>query len=195
MPETSLKSLLSRAQSDLQRLEFLGDAVLGAAVAEALYRRFADASEAELTLMRAELVSTTALAELARQHGLDEDASGGQTTDKGLADRLEAAVGMLFVEEGYRSCLQHLLDWLQPVLAELDLDTDYRHPKTQLQERLMAHGCQLPDYSTQVLDDGRVEVNCSLSWQGQKHRASAIADNARQAGRLVAEQALKMLDG
>ena len=96
-----LKSALthrSASKDHNERLEFLGDAALGLAVAEALYARFTDASEADLTLMRVELVRGSTLALVAREIdlgsylslGAGERKSGGRNRDSILADALEA---------------------------------------------------------------------------------------------------------
>ena len=99
----------SAGRPNNERLEFLGDAILSAAVSEALYRRFPTAHEGEMTRWRAELVREPTLAALARELGLGdrlklgpgELKSGGWRRDSILADALEAIIGAAYVDAGW----------------------------------------------------------------------------------------------
>ena len=91
-----------------ERLEFLGDAVLGLVVTDLLYRSFADRSEGDLARIRAAVVSTEALAPIAEQLGVGsalllgrgEEASGGRAKASLLADALEALIGAAYLDQG-----------------------------------------------------------------------------------------------
>src|SRR5438309_8904145 len=93
---------------DFERLEFLGDAVVDLVVGEELYRRFPDATEGELTALRAALVSSAALAEVGRQLGLPERArlgrgeeeTGGRTRAGLSASLYESVIGACYIEGG-----------------------------------------------------------------------------------------------
>mmetsp|Transcript_6750 Transcript_6750/g.23728 ORF Transcript_6750/g.23728 Transcript_6750/m.23728 type:complete len:305 (+) Transcript_6750:164-1078(+) len=108
----------SRLESN-QRLEFLGDAVLGCVVAEKLYEERKGLNEGELTLARQNLVSTAALAEIALEQGYDkllfmsfqEEGYGGRGNVKILADTVEAVIGAVFVDQGYQ-CAQMVIERL-----------------------------------------------------------------------------------
>ena len=102
-----------------ERLEFLGDALVGAIVAEALYARWPKAAEGELTRARAELVRESSLATLARklelgariQLGPGEMKSGGHRRDSILADAFEAVVGAIYLDAGFEACRAAVLPW------------------------------------------------------------------------------------
>jgi len=136
-----------------ERLEFLGDAILNFVIAEALYARFSQAREGQLSRLRAELVSGVALAKLAKQFELGsflvlgggELRSGGHRRDSILADAFEAIIGALYLDQGMDVCKQHLLQWFQPYLDAVHLDQS-KDPKTTLQEKLQAYKYSLPIY-------------------------------------------------
>ncbi|NLW97079.1 MAG: ribonuclease III, partial [Xanthomonadaceae bacterium] len=104
-----------------ERLEFLGDAVLGLVVAEALYARWPKADEGSLTRARAELVRESALAAVARRLevgerlvlGPGEMKSGGHRRDSILSDALEAVIGAIYLDAGYEVCRRVVLPWFE----------------------------------------------------------------------------------
>lgn len=141
-----------------ERLEFLGDAVLDLVVAQNVYSAYAQAPEGELTRLRAEVVSATGLATLARQWhlghylrlGRGERRSGGRSKSSLLANTLEAVVGALFLDGGYEQALQTVEPWLAPLIAQAAQDPTGGDYKTALQEELQARYGQRPHY--QLLD-------------------------------------------
>jgi len=134
-----------------ERLEFLGDGVLGCAVAEALYDRFPGLPEGKLTQLRASLVRKEALAgigarlELSRflRAGLPPGAS---LTDSIVADALEALFGAVFLDAGYPAARQAVEQAFEPLLASLDPLSVTKDAKTQLQELLQARRDSPPEY-------------------------------------------------
>ncbi len=137
-----------------ERLEFLGDAVLGVVVTETLYGRYPDLSEGQLAKMRAAVVNAGALADVARTIGLGdhlrlgrgEDATGGRDKSSILADALEAVVGAVFWARGIdaaRRLVHALFDPLVDRAAELGAGLDW---KTSLQEVAAAAGRGVPEY-------------------------------------------------
>ena len=143
-----------------ERLEFLGDAVLGMVVAEHLYERFPERSEGELSKARASVVNADALAEAARAVGLGtglrlgrgEDAVGGRAKTSILADAMEAVIGAVYLDGGLEPARRLVLERLASaieVAAEGAGVTDY---KTQLQELAARRFDQLPVY--EVADEG-----------------------------------------
>ena len=171
-----LKSALthrSASKDHNERLEFLGDAALGLAVADALYARFTDASEADLTLMRVELVRGSTLALVAREIdlgsylslGAGERKSGGRNRDSILADALEAVIGAVVCDGGYAAARDVVVRLLK---SRLDLVREHpiKDPKTLLQERLQGQGDDLPDYDvvekTGDAHDRRYRVECRV---------------------------------
>lgn len=144
------------ATVDNERLEFLGDSVLGFITADMLYRRFPGVGEGELTRLRSSLVRTESLADLAQiceigptlRMGRGEEASGGRERPTNLCGAFEALVGALFIDQGLervRAFVMPLLErQLEVVLAE-QLDKDAR---SLLQEWSQAAHNQTPQYRT-----------------------------------------------
>jgi ribonuclease-3 len=138
-----------------ERLEFLGDAVLGMVVSDVLYERHPNASEGELTRMRATIVRESTLAGIARslalgdalRLGQGELASGGFRRESILADAFEAVVGAVFLDAGVDAVRRVLAPLLGPALAALVAGRVEKDAKTALQERLQADGIALPVYT------------------------------------------------
>ncbi|CAL1239373.1 ribonuclease III [Candidatus Methylocalor cossyra] len=137
-----------------ERLEFLGDSVLGFVIAECLYERFAEADEGVLSRLRATLVNQTALANLARKLNLGEFLilgsgelkSGGYRRDSILSDALEALIGALLVDQGMEACRRWILQLFAEQIEALSVNDWKKDPKTRLQELMQAHGLELPVY-------------------------------------------------
>ncbi len=138
-----------------ERLEFLGDAVVGLVVAELLYERFPKLDEGVLTRMRAHLVCERGLAEVARRLelgaqlllGPGEMKSGGHRRESILADALEALVAAKYFEAGWAACRNEVRSWFEPALAGLQTDEFGKDAKTRLQEWLQARSMGLPEYN------------------------------------------------
>lgn len=139
-----------------ERLEFLGDSILGQAVTVKLYRDFPELSEGELARRRAALVSTLALAEVARGIGLGdylrlgrgEERTGGRDKDSILADTMEAVIGAVFLATDPATADRFVLDLVAPLLADPERFTVALDPKTSLQEEAAARGLPHPSYET-----------------------------------------------
>ena len=137
-----------------ERLEFLGDALLGQIISTQLYLRFPDASEGEMSRMRSSLVKERTLAELAAElqlgdvlHlGSGELKSGGFRRESILADALEALIGAVYLDAGFPVCEQMVLRLFSERLNLLpDTGTD-KDAKTRLQEALQGARLPLPQY-------------------------------------------------
>lgn len=123
-----------------ERLEFLGDAVLGLVVTDLIYHRHPDLSEGDLARLRASLVNTAALAQAARmvdlgphlRLGKGEEASGGRDKDSLLADTFEAVIGAVYEDRGLRAVRKALIPLFERLMAE-DAASSF-DPKTALQE-------------------------------------------------------------
>lgn len=137
-----------------ERLEFLGDAVLGMIVAEALYARWPKADEGSLTRARAELVRESSLAELARRLrvgerltlGPGEMKSGGHRRDSILSDALEAIIGAIYLDAGFEACRRAVLPWFEAAVDAVPASKVGKDAKTRLQEWLQARQKPLPQY-------------------------------------------------
>lgn len=137
-----------------ERLEFLGDAMLGFVVAEALFARFPQADEGQLTRLRAALVRKETLAELAQGFALGdllrlgegELKSGGFRRESILANALEALFGAILLDGGHAECRRRILGLYQARFDQLSVTDLGKDPKTALQEWLQARRLPLPVY-------------------------------------------------
>lgn len=137
-----------------ERLEFLGDSVLGLIITTELYRRIPRASEGYLSRLRASLVNEGALAHLAAGLGLGdflrlgqgELKSGGFRRKSILADALEALIGCIYLEQGLAEAERFVLRIYQEMLSQLPTEDDLKDPKSRLQEYLQSRGYDLPNY-------------------------------------------------
>ncbi|UUY06628.1 ribonuclease III [Pseudomonas sp. J452] len=137
-----------------ERLEFLGDAILNFVAGEALFERFPQAREGQLSRLRARLVKGETLAVLARgfdlgeylRLGSGELKSGGFRRESILADALEALIGAIYLDAGMDVARQRVLGWLSNELDSLTLVDTNKDPKTRLQEFLQSRATDLPRY-------------------------------------------------
>lgn len=137
-----------------ERLEFLGDAILNFVAGEALFERFPQAREGQLSRLRARLVKGETLAVLARgfelgeylRLGSGELKSGGFRRESILADALEALIGAIYLDAGMDVARARVLDWLTSELDGLTLVDTNKDPKTRLQEFLQSRAVELPRY-------------------------------------------------
>ncbi|MCG6966962.1 MAG: ribonuclease III [Chromatiaceae bacterium] len=144
----------SLGASNNERLEFLGDAILGFEVADNLFRQAGDANEGQLSRMRAHLVKRESLAEIARELelgnilklGPGELRSGGQTRDSILADAVEAIIASVYLDGGIDEARALVRRLLGDRLTDLTPETRRKDPKTRLQEYLQSIGRPLPRY-------------------------------------------------
>lgn len=141
-----------------ERLEFLGDAVLGQAVTVMLYTTNPDLVEGELAKRRASLVSTLALAEVARslnlgqyiRLGKGEEGTGGRNKDSILADTVEALFGATYLTAGAQAANDLVLRLIEPLMDNPDRFGASMDPKTSLQERAAQLGSDVPVYSVEA---------------------------------------------
>lgn len=144
----------SAGRRNNERLEFLGDAVVGMVVGEELYARFPRATEGELTRLRADLVREATLAELARAIALGDAVllgpgelrTGGFRRDSILADAFEAVIGAVYLDGGWTAARGVLLPLLAGRLDALVPGHAPKDAKTELQELLQGRGLALPQY-------------------------------------------------
>ncbi|MFI4913784.1 MAG: ribonuclease III [Steroidobacterales bacterium] len=143
-----------------ERLEFLGDAVLNLIAADYLFEQFPQADEGCLSRLRARVVSGQALAAIATGLGLGERLvlgagelkTGGFRRESILADALEALCGALFLDGGLEVARRGMLPLLTPALAEAELPSELKDPKTRLQEWLQGRGLPLPHYRVENVE-------------------------------------------
>jgi ribonuclease III len=182
----------SAGKPNNERMEFLGDALLGAVVAEMLYETHPKATEGEMSRLRAQLVNGQALADMARELelgdrlklGSGELKSGGFRRDSILADAFEALIAAVYLDAGFEACRAIVRDLFAERVAALPRSS--KDAKTRLQEWLQAQGCPLPQYEligTQGEDHARIfDVNCMVA------EPMAISAAGRGSSRRLAEQ-------
>mgnify|MGYP001270049511 CR=1 FL=1 len=137
-----------------ERLEFLGDSILGQAVTVMLYNENPDLVEGELAKRRASLVSSVALAEVAKRIGLGryirlgkgEEQTGGREKSSILADTLEAVIGAVYLDAGPDVATDLVLRLIRPLMENPDRFGAAMDPKTSLQELSASLGLGLPRY-------------------------------------------------
>lgn len=137
-----------------ERLEFLGDSILGQAVTVHLYTTHPDLEEGALAKRRASVVSTVALAEVARSIGLGahvrlgrgEAQTGGRDKDSILADTMEAVIGATFLSAGPEAATSLVLRLVAPLMADPERYGAAMDPKTSLQELAARLGLEPPRY-------------------------------------------------
>lgn len=141
-----------------ERLEFLGDSILGQAVTVHLFLAHPDLDEGALAKRRASVVSTVALAEVARSIGLGEhirlgrgeDQTGGRDKDSILADTMEAVIGASFLSAGAEASTALVLRLVAPLMADPDRYGAAMDPKTSLQELAARLTLAPPTYSVEA---------------------------------------------
>jgi len=137
-----------------ERLEFLGDAVLGMIVGEHLFKAFPNSPEGKLTRMRSAIVKGDTLAEIALEKGLGEFIqlgagelkSGGKQRYSILADVVESIIGAIYLDAGMNQCYDFIHALFGARIAKLDPDVHPKDAKTRLQEYLQSRGIELPVY-------------------------------------------------
>jgi ribonuclease-3 len=174
-----------------ERLEYLGDAILGFVIADALYHHFTEASEGQLSRLRSVLVKRDTLAQVAREFNLGdylklgqgELCSGGQRRDSILADSLEAVLAATYLDGGYRATREVILKIFLPRLIDLNPNNQQKDPKTQLQELLQSKKVSLPVYTIlDVSGDPHAQyfrVECAV--EDQERRTVGQGNSRRKA--------------
>ena len=206
-PEWFVLALTHRSMGakNNERLEFLGDSILGFVIAEALFDKFPQAPEGILSRLRASLVNQESLADLARKHklgdylilGSGELKSGGNRRASILSDAVEAIMGAIIKDQGIESSKAWILDLFSERLDALCLDNWKKDPKTRLQEYLQARQLDIPHY-TLISQEGLpheqiFKVECSISLSDKKHVGSGVS--RKKAEQHAAELMLTQIAG
>jgi ribonuclease-3 len=193
----------SFASKNNERLEFLGDSVLGFVIADALYLQEAVADEGILTRLRATLVKRETLAEVALDIKLDtvmrlgagETRSGTHKRQSIMADGLEAVFGAVLLDGGFEAAAQVILSLFRARLDSLPALDALKDPKTTLQEALQAEGLAVPLYEVEK-EEGppharNFDVSCRI--EARQIHTSGQGTSRRAAEQSAAAQALLLL--
>jgi len=181
-----------------ERLEFLGDGVLGCAIADELYARFPAMAEGKLTRLRASLVRAESLAEVGAGIGLGDHLRLGriEVQPSLVADALEAVFGAVFLDGGYEAARAAVRSVFGPLLEGLDPEQRAtKDAKTQLQEALQARHQPLPEYRVVSVHGAAhrqsFEVECVVHGLGL--RATGTGSSRQRAEQQAARGVLEQL--
>jgi ribonuclease-3 len=175
----------SVGKNNNERLEFLGDSILGVVISRELYKRFDHVDEGKLSRLRSHLVRGQTLAQLAIKLELSEVLvlgsgelkSGGFRRESIQADAVEAIFGAVLLDSGFETVNTVILDLYNDLLNDINPNDSLKDPKTQLQEYLQKRGNTLPKYElvkTVGKDHNAVfTMNCSLQDQALQIEQSA----------------------
>ena len=141
----------SHDKENNQRLEFLGDAILGGIIAHHLYHLFPDAPEGQLSLMKSKLIQRKTLVDIALKLAIkphiicqNKDIANQEAT---LADTIEALIAAIFLDSDITTCQSIIIDWFQPIIDNESQDLSEKDHKTKLQEYCQKHRIELPVYT------------------------------------------------
>lgn len=205
-PEIFTMALTHRSAgaNNNERLEFLGDSILGFVIAQKIFELFPSAAEGVLSRLRASLVNQGSLAELARNNqmgdylllGSGELKSGGFRRDSILSDAVEAIIGALYNDQGMEVCQDWILQLFAKKLESLSLDNWQKDPKTQLQELMQSRKMELPVYKVLTMSglahEQTFKVKCSTPLVAEACIGSG--NSRKKAEQSAAELMLELLD-
>ena len=191
----------SASGKNYERMEFLGDSILGYVISNELYKRFPDVQEGQLSRLRASLVKGETLAKIARSlelgdylvMGTGELKSGGYRRSSILADVFEAIIGAIYLDSNIKYAEKFILKYFTERLEHCDPAKAEKDPKTRLQELLQSESSLLPVYTVLKIEGEAhkqtFEVECFVEERN-------IKEVAEGASRRKAEQAAaqKVLD-
>jgi ribonuclease-3 len=193
----------SKKSNNNERLEFLGDAVLGFVIASDLYQQFPDAKEGQLSRCRASLVKGATLAKIALQLdigeclllGPGELKSGGFRRESTLADALEAIIGAIYLDNGMDAAQQFIRTHFADRLSQLNVDGVLKDPKTRLQEYLQARKSELPVYEIASAEgkDHQQTFHIQCVVKELNKMVVGTGGSRRKAEQQAAEKALELL--
>lgn len=187
-----------------ERMEFLGDAILGFAIADWLYQNFPLLAEGEMTRLRSSLVKKETLADIARSINLGaflslgsgELKSGGARRDSILSDALEAIFCSVYMDSGIDASRRVILHLYDDRLKKLNVGGILKDPKSRLQELLQSQNLELPTYALTKVDeqgsDPFFQVECRVP--GMKQLAVGSGSSRKKAEQEAASIALNELE-
>lgn len=161
-PKLLQMALTHRSKSDEnnERLEFLGDSIVNFVIAEALYHKFPNAQEGDLSRFRASFINRDTLGELASDFelgrylilGAGELKSGGAKRISIISCAIEAIIGAIYLDGGFEKTRECLLRWYEPLFASMKSNKSRKDPKTELQEFLQSRRMALPIYNVESIE-------------------------------------------
>ena len=193
----------SASSNNNERLEFLGDAVLGLVIANHLYSSYKNDQEGILSRKRSHLVKKDTLFRIAKKLSLSdlinigegEKKSGGKNSSSILSDALEAIIGVVFIIDGYDTAKEFILKVYQEELENIPNDEELKDSKTKLQEFLQSKGFNLPKYETKevlIEKDLHFETTCHV--KELKIEEKGVGKNKRLSQQTAASKVLNNIN-
>lgn len=193
----------SKGGNHNERLEFLGDAIVSSVIAEALYYRFPQATEGELSRWRAVLVNRDMLGNMARDFDLGaylhlgpgEVKSGGGQRQSIISCAIEAVIGAIYLDCGFDGTREVLLKWYESALGSLSSASSHKDPKTLLQEYLQSRHYPLPLYQIEEVEGAahKLVFTVSCTVEGLAEKSLGQGMSRRRAEQAAAEAMLGKL--
>ena len=193
----------SAGKESYERLEFLGDAVLGVVTAEALYKRYPDETEGRLSRLRAAIVNRDSLARIAvlshiSAHivlGEGERRAGGSDRPSILSDVMEAIIGALYLDGGIEACKNFVGQWFESEMDKIQELPNVKDPKSMLQEWAQSQKLDLPLYEV-IATAGKAHnqifrVSCAI--EGRKEMTYGEARSRKKAEQEAARLYLELI--
>jgi ribonuclease III len=179
-----------------ERLEFLGDSVLSLVISAELFARYQEATEGDLSRLRAALVKGETIAKIASELGLGECLqlgvgelkSGGQYRESILSGAFEAMIGAIYCDANFDTVRACVLQWYGDLIEDIDSHTDVKDAKTCLQEWLQAHQMPLPCYECEVRGEAHAQtftVTCRV--EGMQYESCGESTSRRKAEQIAAK--------
>jgi len=186
-----------------ERMEFLGDSVLGLIITSALYNQQPNASEGYLSRLRASLVNENTLADIANELslgdflrlGAGELKSGGFRRKSILSDTLEAVIGSVYLEKGMDAATEFVLKIYTNRLQQLPSENDLKDPKSRLQEILQSRGYEIPQYEliSTTGDAHRQVFTAECKIEKLDIKTKGVASSRRKAEQQSAQNAYEVV--
>jgi ribonuclease-3 len=184
-----------------ERLEFLGDSVLGLIVTEELYKRYPDLDESRLSPLRSGVVNMRALADIARtldlgsviRLGKGEEVTGGRNKNSLLADALEAIIGAIYLEHGFAKSTEVVLRLIEKTLTGAVEKGAGLDGKTALQELLAAQSKGVPEYVVTETGPDHDKSFTAFAMVGGIALAQGEGKSKREAEQIAARVAFELL--
>lgn len=185
-----------------ERLEFLGDSVLGLVVTQELYARFPDLDESRLSPLRSGVVNMRALADIARvlelggaiRLGKGEEVTGGRDKNSLLADAFEAIIGAIYLEKGFDETSKVIIKLIAPTLESALAKGAGLDGKTALQELLALQGRGVPEYLVTETGPDHDKSFTAFAMVGGEAIAEGQGKSKREAEQIAARVAYEILN-
>lgn len=194
----------SSGSTNNERLEFLGDSLLNAIAAEALFIRFDDVPEGVMTTARSQLVKGKTLAKIGHNLGLDqmmilglgEKSSSSPVKHSIIGDSVEAIIGAIYLDSNFIQCKMTVEKLLAPFLEQVSIVPEFKDAKTLLQELMQAERLALPKYDLVKVDGPGHEQFFTVKCSVELKSAEALGEGTsrRSAEQSAAMKVLKLFN-